>query len=155
THAKLTDSGESLARAAAGVPGLRDAWAAWRRVVELTKFDGTLLTDRWINECRVVDAKYGVAEDGPRLSALELRMLPALSRRHVPSNSDAHGRVYYWAARGTGDRPEAVRAKHVDDACDYSVAARDEASRRLHDERSDFARRIVIIRLPVSNEGLA
>src|SRR5262249_38429932 len=113
------------------------------------------LTDRWINECRIVDAKYGVVADGLKLSALEMRMLPALSRGQVVSNSDGGGRVFYAAASRTWTRPAPASAKYIDDGGDCYIAARDAACQRLRDERSDFARRIVVMPLPASNGGMA
>jgi hypothetical protein len=106
--ARLTDAGESVARAVADLPGLDDAHEWMRRLLRYG-------LDASVNECILYSgdptANYPPDIEEADLAFLQTALLPALSRGFLVASSDIAGRVYYsiepeGIAWGRGPAPE-------------------------------------------------
>lgn len=161
-RARLTDSGEGVARRLCGLPPLRDCWITCRKVAELTKRPGSarLMSDVWLSEATLVGDATPQGQRGFVAAVVESLMLPALARGFGESNCDLEGSASYRLTRAgwrwiASDPPAAE-----------SDFAGDRAARRIYDDvlaseltRLDVAtparpREIGPVPLPVALEGV-
>lgn len=115
TEGRLSDAGETLARAAAGLPGLIAGWESLKRVAELSDppAKAKLLTDVYVAEPRLAGIAWGAVGAEREFRLVEDLALPALVRGWLGSRADSYRHVYYtvlpagYAALAAGVAPPA------------------------------------------------
>jgi hypothetical protein len=89
---RLTETGDHLARALCGLPGVVDSHAMMQKVIALTATAGGLRLCSELSLCGLKNYRPGCQ---PALYEVSLRLAPALAWAWCESRSDIHGRAFY------------------------------------------------------------
>lgn len=154
-HAKLTDTGEVIARRLVGGPELDEAHALLRRLValEVDTPHGRLCSELWLANAR----NYGPPQATTAICEVEFIVLPALAREFAVSRSDMHGRVWYLATpagRAFAAGPAPIMPPDLPepsgDACDLYHDVLLAARAALRDAEPDAPGELGYVPLPCS-----
>lgn len=156
---RLTDHGESYARALFGIDALGCALEALRTINRLADHPDAAgrgcVCEDLITGIPHVEAA-GNRDKKIEYSAMESTALPALIRGWMESNSDIHGRVWYWltdAGRGVLENPptwDFVLPDEVEGAWDFWNEKLNAAIELLNAAVPQDRRELGYIPIPVS-----